>query len=186
MVCANSLQPNSAELSGTFDINSWEWLLTGNSLCLLGTSSGCYTLLFWKGGKTIPNSNCEFISRATNLSRATEECGVQSFATGVHSNRLRPEMCNQFSACSVLFILQGKLFLYFTCALLGSNRNIKRVFGGAEATWSLLWSYRHTKAWAGIRWAVTLPWGCHLHPWDGSGFEHLQSRKGHMKNNQQH
>lgn len=93
----------------------------------------------------MPNSNWEFISRAT------EECGVQSFATGVHSNRLRPEKCNQFSACFVLFILQGKLFLHFTCALLGSNRNIKRVFGGAEAAWSLLGNYRHAKAWAGIR-----------------------------------
>lgn len=99
----------------------------------------------------MPNSNCEFISKATNLSRATEEGGVQSFATGVHSNRLRPEMCNQFSACFVLSVLQSKVFLHFTCALLGSSRSSRRVLGGTEAAWSLLRSRRHAKAWAGVR-----------------------------------
>lgn len=144
MVCANSLQPNSAELSGTFYINSWELLLTGNSLSLLRTSSRCCMIhsCSEKGSKTMPKSNCEFISKATNLSRATDEGGVW-FATAVYSNRLRPAMCNHFSACFVLFILQSKIFLRFTCALLGSNRSSRRVFGGAEAAWSLLRSYRH-------------------------------------------
>lgn len=183
VVCASSLQPNSAELWGTFDIHSWEWLLTGNPLCLQGTSSRCCVThsCSEKGGKTMPKSNCEFISKATNLSRATQEGGVQSFASGVYLNRLRPEVCNQFSACLVFFILWSKVFLHFTCALLGSNWNSRRMFGGAEAAWSLLRSCRHAKAWAGVRWAVTLP--CHTR--SGSVFEHLQRRKGHMKNNTQ-
>lgn len=54
--------------------------LTGNTLCLQGTSSGCCVIhsCSEKGSETMPNSNCEFISKATNLSRAMEEGGVQS------------------------------------------------------------------------------------------------------------
>lgn len=60
-------------------------------------------------------------------------------------------MRNQFSACFVLFILRSKMFLHFTGDLLGSNRNIRKVLGGAEGAWSLLGTYRHAKAWAGVR-----------------------------------
>lgn len=108
MVCANSLQPNSAELSGTFYINSWEWLLTGNPLCLLRTSSGCCVIhsRSEKGSKTMPKSNCEFISKATNLSRATEEGGEQLLATGVYSNRLKCVTTSLHALCFLFSIVK--------------------------------------------------------------------------------